>query len=70
MKSRCVIAPRRDAERLRCWLLKNEVLRADLHIQHDDQFVYLPILEEATSDNAETADKEFKVRKLQEQWHQ
>jgi tRNA (guanine37-N1)-methyltransferase len=70
MKSRCVIAPRRDAERLRHWLLENGVLRTDLNIQHDDQFVYLPILEEATIDNVETADKDFKVRKPQEQWHQ
>jgi tRNA (guanine37-N1)-methyltransferase len=68
MKSCCLAVPREDAERLRRWLLENGLLRTNLAIQRDEQFVYLPTSKEVVIDNLEIIEKEFHVRCQQPRW--
>lgn len=68
MKSRCLAVLREEAERLRSWLMENDLLRTDLIIRSDNQFVYLPIAKDVIIGNARLMEKDFKIHKMQLQW--
>ena len=70
MKSSCLAVLRKEAEQLRCWLIENDLLRTNLIIQRDNQFVYFPVNEEVNIDNAPLMEKEFKLKKKQLKWQE
>jgi len=70
MKTCCLAVLHEEAERLRCWLIENDLLRTDLIIQRDNQLVYFPVAEEVSFGNALLMEKEFKLKKRQLKWQE
>jgi len=62
MESRCIVVPRRMAERVRRQLLERGVLRTDLEIQSDTEHVYLPIMEPVDVPGGEICRRTFEER--------
>ncbi|KYK28972.1 MAG: hypothetical protein AYK23_01805 [Candidatus Proteinoplasmatales archaeon SG8-5] len=62
MRSRCVVAPKAQGETIRKKLSDDGVLRNDLKVTHDEEFVYIPVGgggDTDAFDNLETTERDF-----------
>ncbi|MGC9554194.1 MAG: class I SAM-dependent methyltransferase [Thermoplasmatota archaeon] len=70
MWSPCLAVPRRRAERLRQWLLDQRLLRTDLAIRRDEQFVYLPVRRDVDVEETRLLEMEFEEREREPRWQE
>jgi len=70
MESLCIVVPREKAERVRQEMLEKELLRTDLKIRHDGQYVYIPVVEGADIKDAILKKMDFEKLKKEKNFHE